>query len=346
MRSNLTKLGTAARDLTRAQDLIDTIVQSHRIVLPAEGRIRAEEALGLIQLASGTASVAQRFNYAGTVVTLYGAFEQFIEGLAVDAVAAMANMLESYEQLPEVVLRNHQTASLDVLMMMQADRYYGDLNKEAIVAGLHYANEVNLPVRLNAGVFRQHVANFRWKVICTFLERASFSPARTLGMDPFFASMALHFPDAGNPAVVIDDLAQRRNEVAHGWESSELLSTELLRAYINVIQDFAQTLYECVCSDLTNLAIQHVGVGLGQPEHVYRHIIAGFESIDAEVHVGDVIGMRNESGAHVAMVLGIQIGDVEHDTAEAGACAGLRLSKAIPQTAKLYRLPDTCAVLG
>lgn len=155
----------------------------------------------------------------------------------------------------------------------------------------------NSPYTLNYDAFAYHTANFRATVIESTLSRVGLTNlcARLKAFPPFDGYLGRQFPDrslesltAGEMYFYIDDLAQRRNEVSHGTPS-ELLSTDLLGAYVDFIEAFGTALYEFVRAGALEHEVRHRCKQVGQPIAVYNHSIVCVKLKETGVKVSDLL---------------------------------------------------------
>ena len=240
--------------------------------------------------------------------------------------------------MPEQMLRQHLTLSTTALALIADGRYHGELKARDLVAGLQRMMAEEMPIRLSNPVFSQHSANFRWPVIRHMFERIGLSVAQVERADSLVNCMSELFPDEGKVTFVIDDLAQRRNEVSHGWEA-EILSADLLRAYISVVEAFAESLFEVTASSVVKYVVSHQGQQLGRPDRLFRGDVAGYHALPEAVEIGEVIAIVGSGRIRCAQVVSMQQEGVDVDRAEAGTSTGLRLSKSVSGRNRLFVLP-------
>ncbi|MCE0536976.1 hypothetical protein LWF15_15850 [Kineosporia rhizophila] len=288
----------------------------------------------------------QKFVYSGTIVLLYAAFEQFVEGLMQETVQKIATYCKSYKELPETLRRHHQLLTLEVLNAMESGRYHGPLNGKDLIAGLsHELGELS-PVRVNHQVYSHHTANFRFETVRSLFNRAGIDLS-SLEQDPIYiAAVKEVFPDENNPFFAIDDLAERRNAVAHGG-TVELLAPELLLAYIRVVEAFAGALYSKSASVVAEYVAQTLGRDLGVPDRVFRNSIAGYYNVSSALEKGDVICIVSDGGkASVCCeILELQSKDTSITAAYEGSEVGVKLSLRVTKRNRLILFPREMSFL-
>jgi len=113
----------------------------------------------------------------------------------------------------------------------------------------------------------------------------------------------------------INDLADRRNEVAHG-QPSELLSASLLLEYISVVRTLCHTLFDSAILSIMPFA-QRAAIAIGSPCKVLRSGYAAcFElTIGTELHVNDtIVAYSGDCAFRSGPVLSIQVNGSDRDT--------------------------------
>lgn len=344
MRSNLTEFLSAADGLRRNLRLAQE-VDALRAWRSNTKRIhRGDRAIAQFQASvPGTAEI-RRFMNAGIVVGLYGALEQYIERLVADAVETYVGCCTSYEQLPAGVLRNYSVLSAEVLSAMMADRYFGGLSQLQVASGLHRTLNLEKPIPFEANVFARHTANFRWELVKTTFIRAGIDVAEVVSSRRLLNAMLEHFPDEGRATYVVDDLAERRNALAHGSGGDDLLSLELLHSYVTVVEGFAWALYERVATAVLRIMMSGQAdsvTALGRPNRVFRKQIAGYTHLACDVPEGSVVGVVTHRSVKALIVEEVQSEGARLAVGLAGSAVGLRLSEEFSSRSRLVLLPDS-----
>lgn len=345
MKSNLTSLLKVATTLSVNLDLSEGIAAVRSWKPDENGPANGDQLLKSIQVSSRSTADTLQFFYAGTVITLYGALEKFVEDLVVDTAQRIAEASPTYDDLPEGLAKHHTQLTLEVLGQIATERYHGNLLERDLVAGLHHVLGPYSPVRVNAGVFSRHTANLRWPIIRHLFDRISVPIAGLEHAPEFCKAMEDHFPDEGNMFFVIDDLARRRNEVSHGW-GSDVLSIEIMRAYVKVIEAFATSLLAIASSSVANQYVEHFGLKLGKPDKVYRRNIAGYHSIPHRVEVGDTVAVLNSGNARCSRVVDVQCDGESVEVANPDDSTGIKLSVEMSARESLYVLPKAASFLS
>lgn len=340
MRANLTQLAASTKELRanlKFAEAVATLVRNFEAPSD-ESKASLVAVLEPVKLNAPSNATLHKFYYTGAMVGLYAALEQYIEGLVQDAAHMLVEACDDYDQLPEKLKQTHRSLTTGVLIQMQEGRYHGSLSERDLVAGLHHAIGSYMPVRLNHSVFGHHTANFRWPVIRHMFERMDVPVGIVESSTVLVNTMDQFFPDAATSTQIVDDLAQRRNEVSHGWPA-ELLSFELMQAYIEVVDSFCVALFDAVVSAVASHFVKLKGVELGRPDKIFRGSIAGYDELSCSLAVGDVIAVVSSGSVRCSRVLELHRERMSVESAEAGYSATVRLNPRLSARNRLFVLP-------
>jgi hypothetical protein len=116
---------------------------------------------------------------------------------------------------------------------------------------------------------------------------------------------------------IVNDLAERRNAVAHGVVD-DILSNEILLEYVDYFEKFGRALYEIVRNDALAIAAQRGGVNVGRAIMVIDNRIVCLRVNGFGVKVGDLL--IAETGSSPVVYVGgeiLQMQKNNQDIAEA-----------------------------
>lgn len=282
--------------------------------------------------------------YASIIVGLYGALEQFIEESVESSVTRRAAIAHNYTDLSESLRRAHLDLSLEVLRRRDETKYLGQVSPDRMIQRLHNCNSGSPDFAMNSEVFAHHTANFRHGLICETFARcdvdlAGVDDARGLTalLDSSFAGRSRYD--------VIDDLAQRRNEISHGVVS-ETLSIPVCRAYVEVIRSYCSAVAAAVVESLASFAIDQHGLPLGQPSQVFDNRVACFESCSQGLSIGSTVGIRRNGRSLVSTVGSVQVDGLDRESVQSGEDIGLTTGFRSASNMELYVLPASLSDLN
>jgi hypothetical protein len=259
----------------------------------------------------------RQFEYNSAIVSMYGLLERFLETLITHYLSRMAAFVPTYAEMPKSVRAHHLELTLDVLQKRERQEYCR-LSVPKMLADLSSCLNTGEGYRFDPLPFTHHASNFRVSSINEFFRKVGLGGiataiARDATMQEFLGTYdaALVEPTVP-PAIalgILDDLADRRNEVSHGMPG-QLLSTEILKSYIAFLDVFGTAATAFVKRALIPYAKQYRGIRLGCPIAVFNHVIACFDS-GVEIATGDILiaGPPDESERSWGEILELQQDD-------------------------------------
>ena len=153
---------------------------------------------------------------------------------------------------------------------------------------------------LNVLAFAQHTANFRQAVVTQTLAQCGITEITQAikQAEPFTTFLKKQNPELdvnmyiGKDDEVVffrlNDLANRRNDVAHGSLADELLSRDLLRGYIDFIEAYTEALAIVVYERTLPFMLTR-SFFLGAAITVIDNRIVCVNLLDGEIAVGDTL---------------------------------------------------------
>lgn len=292
------------------------------------------------------------FNYNTLIISLYGFFEKFIENILIQYVDKVNSIFQLYNKLPEIILKNHFKLSINLLDKIQNPRYSGPLNKELIIQRLHECININENFQLNKEAFSQHSANFRLQVLDDIFGRVGIESLSSIlrKNEKFLTYIKAKYElseinDLTSDEIfsILNDLAERRNEVAHGVPS-EILSNEIIHEYIEYFKILSEAILDVTYYKLRFLNISENCQYLSDITDCYRNgIIACFYTNKTKLSKGDFLyGFNNESIV-LSKVMNIQLDDIDIETIDDSENyeIGVLLEKPFKKNYKVYKINAT-----
>lgn len=288
-----------------------------------EGRIVSRHARKINEIRLLMPSVVQlrKFDYCSIVISLYGFFERFIEDVISLIVKEYCACSNSFGDLPQSIQDNNLPFTLEFLSNKYNNAESEDPGK--VVEGLNNCFNGSSSFIILDKAFNSHNTNFWVRTVRDFFGRvgvANFED-KILRMPAMLDYLAYRYPDldvAGSKDQFkevfdyIDELARRRNDVAHG-NVSDIIKIELIGSeWILFFEYYAIAVFELVASEVVRHVSIKFGSDCGKPIAVHNHNIVCFEPLDQALSVGDFIvavpSNENEVWS-VSPIVSIQIND-------------------------------------
>jgi hypothetical protein len=263
------------------------------------------------------------FSYKNGIISLYGFLERFIEDVVIEYLRAICEQSPDYKSLPHEIRKNHLDASLDhVNKIKRIKGINGDYREYTLretVKNMHACLAESQSYTLNYDAFISHSSNFRYDSIHEVFTRIGIRGISRSCLNDENLVEALsrrHSPSGALDKKLLislliselDDLAQRRNEIAHGVRIDEIESLDILQDRIDVIRKYCLAIHSVVLQHLNaHLYMTVRKVDLGKPSKVYGGIrVLEFQGLPylqgqeecARISVGDKVFVVNENNVN------------------------------------------------
>jgi RiboL-PSP-HEPN len=235
----------------------------------------------------------RRFDFNSVIISLSGLFETYVESLVISHLHNVVPLVENYVDLPNDLTGSHASLSLDLIPRLEYSRFRGQLSLQEIIGNLHSCLSGEKPYRLNQAAFLYHSANFRDRNLNEYFRRIGvYDLTGAVGTEASLREFVERVGFATDPFFILNDLADIRNDVAHGTPSA-ILSRDILNIYIDYFEALGKCLYQVVKSHWLSLLGSRKGVAPGRPFKVYNNRIACFVSKDVAIKIGDLLVVRD-----------------------------------------------------
>lgn len=220
------------------------------------------------------------FEYNSYIISLYGLFERFLENILEDYLNEICKILKLYSKLPADLKKNLLSSNVDILRNLTNPKF-NSISSSDFVQNLNKALSENKAV-LNIEAFQHHPYNFKQSIIAEYFGK--------IGIDGIAGSLKIYEPlkgileqKYGNPAhiesdiiyKIIDDLAQRRNDVAHGVENVELLNVTIIKEYTEFLLAYCISLYNILLNERNMFLFNETNTNLTLISVIDHSIVCG-----------------------------------------------------------------------
>jgi len=291
------------------------------------------------------------FEYNCYVISLYGYFEQFIESILTEYIDSISALHHEYNELPDEIKNNNIRKNADLLSNLELPKYR-NIDAKSIIRMLH-DNTVENKTNINTTAFCHHSTNFRIGSICEYFKTVGVND---LGKEiSRYEPLKTHFEESiGDYShltltklyEVIDELVERRNCIAHGMMSDDILSTNRILEICTFTKTFAESLDIFLNVEiLKRLFDESVHTSKKtfkklETINVFNKEILCVKSNNLNISKGSniIVESANVPSYYEAKILSIQVqGDeIESVTSEQSINIGLKLDKRIKITNSFY----------
>ena len=157
-------------------------------------------------------SSKRKFEYNSIVISLYGIIEYYTEKFSYEYIELIEKTIPHYGYLDKKFTDNHFNLSIQLINKIIENKHikYSTIKKENVVTNLNNCLEVNSNYKLNKEAFTINTGNLKHSKICETFNSLNIKIDEKLRHIEGFNS------NTENAFNKIDELVQRRNEIAHG----------------------------------------------------------------------------------------------------------------------------------
>jgi hypothetical protein len=195
------------------------------------------------------------FEYKSIIISLYGILEKHIEVFVKEYLVYLSTLYKDYNDFSNTIRKNHFNFSLELIDSINRNfAKYQHLTKEQVIFNLNKCAEDSEDYILNVDCFFISSGNLNHKKIEEKFRNFEVSGLGTLLKNNLkfreYLSKEKNIDNLSNFdsdvfATEINDLVNRRNEIAHGEEVIDKLLTlsELLK-YIDFLEVYCHSIFE------------------------------------------------------------------------------------------------------
>lgn len=302
IRASLGDLIVAVADVIRFLGLIDKKSAAVKLVLEQGEQAPDATQKWAREVASFTAG--RTYDYACAVILLYGSLERFIEGLVAEYLEDLSARCAQFGDLPKKLQTVHFELTLKHLSRTRDSRYSGTVKAPELAKSLSDCLNARTPCTLVAESLIYHSANFRSAVVDDYLGRVGIDAPceRALKLSELNDFQDQVRRAGGDPDQrptstwdLIDDLVERRNQIAHG-DTRDALAPSKLLAYCYQVMTLAHALARVTRDSLVSHVVASSGMELGVPIAVFDNTIVCVNSKGVTLRLGSILACRSGSG--------------------------------------------------
>jgi hypothetical protein len=288
----------------------------------------------------------RRFGYIACISALYSSFENFVERVAFRfselLLANPANL--SADEMRALRTRYVRNASALLATNLGTGRYR-EVTELDVAKSLASCLDDSTPsFELRLELIALHNSNLRWESFAELFLWAAPGLHGQLQRSDAVRKWALLTDDVSQRTLndvlkgELNDLVERRNEVAHRAIPDDILSYERLLAKVDYVSAISLGLVACLASRLLRASIKNGEcVSLGVPSEYFKgERVVVISSLESTVKVGDSVLAPGGNSMRWGRVLEVQLGGQPAESAEVGMEVGLLLDFAAPKRAPLH----------
>ncbi|MCI5168538.1 MAG: hypothetical protein D3903_21200 [Candidatus Electrothrix sp. GM3_4] len=194
------------------------------------------------------------FEYKSIVISLYGVLESSICIWIQEHIKDIPSFVEDYNKLPGKLRENDFALSVNLITLINDNRSskYDHLDKNSILTNL--AHSINNPLKysLNSDAFTPLSGNLKHSKIAEAFKAVDIELTAKLKSNKKFSEFlkskyGSNIANKGNEMfAIIDDLVDRRNEIAHGDHVDNILNINEFEPILNFIEKYCEAVFSVI----------------------------------------------------------------------------------------------------
>lgn len=242
------------------------------------------------------------FQYNSIIISLYGLLEHFIESLVKEYIEYLNRSIPKYSDVPTEIRDNHYEFSANLINNLKLPKYKNITTKELIVSNLYSCTTCKgkKSYKINTNAFIHHTSNFRDQSVNEFFKAVGISNITSMLLQntQFRKYIDSEGIEAEDVFKILNDLAERRNRIAHGSEETNILDISELNRYIKYIKNLACCLNYVVFEQVIPLVVRYGDniTKIGKPIAKFASTTVGIEAYRIKLAVGDILFIERGKG--------------------------------------------------
>ena len=269
----------------------------------------------------------KKFEYKASIISLYGLLERYIEIWIHEYLGSLCKLIDSYRRLDKKLQDNHFDLSLKLIAIITAreNAKYQHLSKEIILNKLHKCISNSGSYSINPEAFTISSGNLKHKRIVSLFEIINIRLNSELKINK---TLQLYFRSerqisnianlsTENLFNTIDDWVERRNQIAHGSDISDILDISALEPYLRFLEKYCQAIFEILDKEIIKQESIHKLEKITRVIKVINNSILAFEIENKTIRVGDRLIIETVDGDfYRTSVLSIQLDNESYSEIE------------------------------
>ena len=252
------------------------------------------------------------FHYSLVIVNAYGLIEWFTEQIIKAYLEDISKLVDNYKSLPDIICNNHFALTVELLKNKGKMAKYQHLKDEDIIKNLYTCIFDQDNFAINTDAFTYHSSNLRKDAINLLFNKVGIENIiNRITKNEEFRSVVKEVEgedDVGLDMYTEDiymerlnDLVERRNQIAHGVNIDDIMGASELDKNISYVRGFLVAMYSEVYKEYLRLVIKQGKCSkLGLPTEVFPKIgVIGFKSNHVSIHVNQLIIGHNDTSRKI-----------------------------------------------
>lgn len=270
-------------------------------------------------------------NYLALIIMLYGAVERFAEDLTKELAKCTAALAHNAGEISENLKDEHLLRSIKYIDYLRSKKSETIEPLNTVLSRLSRCMN-NESFELNTEAYGLHTANIRQDSLTIMFRPLGLGDAVTkaIGSNAFQNALVEKGRTETTTTFHLDDLADRRNAVAHGRQIDDRLNIKYFIEYAEILSVYADSLVDAALALLAERSEFKSAKSLGLPTQKYKSgkVVVCCPTEDVQIRRGyRAMWRTSEGSARIARIMNLQVdsSDAQDGIFTAGCEVGLLL---------------------
>ncbi|MBW4505143.1 MAG: hypothetical protein KME64_01270 [Scytonematopsis contorta HA4267-MV1] len=247
------------------------------------------------------------FEYKASIISLYGLLEKHIEIWIKEYLDSLAVLAIDYNNIDEKIRNNHFELSLKLIntIASRESAKYQHLTKEQVLKKLNECIVNPASYKFNTEAFVLLSGNLKHKQIVKIFEMINVNLNEELKKNRTLIQYFENDRGITNISNIdtdilynkINDLVERRNQIAHGSETLDnILDISELEPYIQFLEKYCQAIFEILSEELIKKESIYTFQKIENVVKIFGNKILAFEIENYTIKVGDILIVETIEG--------------------------------------------------
>jgi len=287
------------------------------------------------------------FEYKAAIISLYGLLEKYIETWIKEYLDSLSNLVPNYNELDEKIRNNHFELSLKLINTIISRESAKDqhLTKEEVLRKLNTCLVSPTNYQINTEAFVLLSGNLKHNKIVEIFKLLNLDlnneliKNESLNNEVGLQTNEITRTEKDIVYNKINDLVERRNQIAHGSETLYILGISGLEPYIQFLEVYCQAIFETLFEEFIKQESIYTFQKIEKVVQIFGSKILGFEIENYTIKVGDLLIIETAEGRfYKKPILEIQLNNITHQelTISEKIDISVRVEPKIKENQKFY----------
>jgi hypothetical protein len=229
-----------------------------------------------------TSPSKRKFDYNSIIISLYGLVENYIEKFCFEYTEIIEKTIPSYDMLESKFIDNHFNLSIELVKKLIENKHlkFSHINKEKVINNLNNCIVNKINYKLNKEAFTINTGNLKHSKICETIGFLNIKINEKLKCIDGYSR------NTENAFSTIDNLVQRRNEIAHG-NVENILDSTTITPFVDFVEKYLNSIGQIMKLEILQI------------DNLYKKNYHSLIISDIKLFKGNIIGITDNTELNI-----------------------------------------------